>query len=80
MKTKDRHTLILQLRQSGVADVEELCAKLTVSASTIRCDQADAGKIVRTYGDTIPIILGKEQPLDRREQIAIAASSDGRLP
>jgi DeoR/GlpR family transcriptional regulator of sugar metabolism len=75
MRAKDRRASILQLLQSGVADVEELSSRLTVSASTIRRDLArlsDAGKIARTYGGAIPIAPSREQSLGERERIAVA--------
>ena len=54
MSFKDRESLILEyLSQNREVTIEELCARLFVSAPTIRRDLkalAESGKIIRTHG------------------------------
>ena len=54
MSLKDRESVILEyLSQNREATIAELCARLFVSAPTIRRDLkslSDAGKIIRTHG------------------------------
>ena len=57
MSFKDRENIILDyLRQNREASIDELCARLFVSAPTMRRDLkalADSGKIIRTTGGAV---------------------------
>lgn len=73
MSFKDREKTILEyLRQNHEARIEELCAKLFVSAPTMRRDLkalADAGKIIRTSGGAVINNVGWEgTPQELREK------------
>ena len=73
MSFKDREKTILEyLRQNHEARIEDLCAKLFVSAPTMRRDLkalADAGKIIRTSGGAVINNVGWEgTPQELREK------------
>ncbi|MEW1956821.1 DeoR/GlpR family DNA-binding transcription regulator [Kineococcus sp. NPDC059986] len=75
--TEARRREILHLAStSGLASVEELSARLGVTASTIRRDLArlrDEGLITRTYGGAAPSIAHPEQSLRQRTGEAFEA-------
>jgi DeoR family fructose operon transcriptional repressor len=73
MSFKDREKTILDyLSQNREASIEELCARLFVSAPTIRRDLkalSEAGKIVRTHGGAFLTNLPWEStPQELREK------------
>ena len=77
MSFKDRENSILEyLSQNREATIEELCAKLFVSAPTIRRDLralANSGKIIRTHGGAFLNNLPWEStPQELREKEFVA--------
>ena len=81
MSLKDRESVILEyLRQNREATIDELCARLFVSAPTMRRDLkvlADRGKIIRTPGGAIfNSVQWEGTPQERREKEFVAEKDE----
>lgn len=75
-RRREREQQILDLIQSGEADVDALAGRLDVSPSTIRRDLqrlSDSGAVMRTYGGAVLSRPAAEATLSSREHINLQA-------